>query len=272
MQDIKIIQLDHKIVYEPATHSLYVMGDRASRVTLAIPASLCLLALLQNKGDIVSHDDLLSFAWAARGMNVSPSTVYQNLSILRKSLESVGLSGGVIRTIPKRGWVIPDSFLVEFINELSEDVSVSDENIANHNNNSIPFPPLLLNFKGTMKNQVILKIAFLSLCCTVLYFSYLLSNYLSEDVIPDYIAPDFIKIESASGCNIYRNRSLRNDDFFAKFISGQNLKCGKEKWWYIINYPPSREISLFRCSGELNKNTTKKTSLCASDFYSGGDE
>lgn len=269
MQAIKTIQLDDKVVYEPATHSLYKMGDRQSQVTLAIPASLCFLVLLQNKGNVVTHDEMLSFAWGARGITVSSNTVYQNLSLLRKSLESVGLPDDVIKTIPKRGWVIPDDFLVEFIDEFSGNISGSDEDNVIQNENFLPSPPSSEHSNDRRQKQFFFKFAFFSVCSAVLYFSYQISNYLGEDVIPDYIAPDYIKIESTTDCHILRNMSLRTNDFFTKFISEQNLKCDNEKWWYIINYPPSHEISLFRCSGELDKTVTEKTSLCTSDFYSG---
>jgi DNA-binding winged helix-turn-helix (wHTH) protein len=267
MKIIKKIYLEGKVVYEPETHSLYRMEDKENQVTLAIPASLCLFALLQNKGNLVSHHDLLTFAWVSRGMNVSPNTVYQNMSLLRKSLESLGLPGNMIKTVPKRGFVIPESFPVEFTDEHPKIDAASEEEMPDIENSAPSALPLSL--KENKRAQVINKIVFPITCVIVFYFTYLISNYVGEDTIPDYIAPEYVRITSPGDCNIFRNRSLREDGFFKSFINDNKLQCGREKWWYITNYPPSLEISLFRCSDDLSKNTDQQTSLCTSDFYDG---
>jgi len=66
--------LENKIIYDATTHSLSHLKQSSSQLTLAIPASLCLLALLQNKDEMVSLELLLSFVWTPRGVNVSNNT------------------------------------------------------------------------------------------------------------------------------------------------------------------------------------------------------
>ncbi|TDS84872.1 DNA-binding winged helix-turn-helix (wHTH) protein [Rahnella sp. BIGb0236] len=272
MMKIKAILLEGKVAYEPDTHSVYNVGDEKNQVTLAIPASLCFFDLLQKKGEIVSHDELLSSAWESRGMIVAPNTLYQNMSILRKSLISLGISSNIIKTVPKRGFVIPSDFPVEFIYETENTLPEKSQQEAFDKSKppeviSAPPPEHTESVSRWVQNLVLTLI-----CGLVVYSSYLVSNYLGEDTIPQYIAPDFVKIKSMSDCQIFRNVSLEGDEFFTKFMTDKNLTCGKEKWWYLTNYPPSLQVSLLRCSKELNVKSSPTTSLCVSDFYSESDQ
>lgn len=271
--DIKKYSLEGKVVYDPVTHSIIKIGDNDSLVTLAIPSSLCLLTLLQQQGEVVSHSELLAFAWESRGMMVSPNTLYQNMSILRKALVASGVSEEMIKTIPKRGFTIPASFPVECLYEASPAEAESD--LVEDEKQPVPEvpPSASSSFPRSVAGAVritplLRKVLFAAACCAVFAIAYGVSNQLGEDSIPAYIAPEFVKIDSVEDCQVFRNYSLRSNDFFKRFISEKAVSCGKEKWWYLTNYPPSLEVSLLRCSKPLDALTKEKTSLCTSDFYS----
>lgn len=271
--DIKKFYLEGKVAYDPVTHSLDVIGATDSLVTLAIPASLCFFALLQQKGEVVSHNDLLAYAWESRGMMVSPNTLYQNMSILRKALASSGVSEEIIKTIPKRGFIIPASFPVECLYEEptpeQAPAILQDESVADvAPSSSLPVPSSDPPTRDTTLPPVIRKALFAVVCCAVFGLSWLISHALEENTIPDYIAPDFVKIDNVQDCQVFRNYSLRSNGFFDRFITDKAVTCGKEKWWYLTNYPPSLEVSLLRCSKPLNDVSNEKTPLCTSDFYS----
>lgn len=129
---MKQIIIDKTVVYEPLTHSLYIIGNKSTQIVLAIPASLCFFVLLDNHGKIVTHNGLLSSVWQSRGMEVSPNTVYQNISILRKSLVSLGLTGEIITTVPKRGFVISENILIENIDDEKpiESLKIKNEKLS----------------------------------------------------------------------------------------------------------------------------------------------
>ncbi|MQK22569.1 transcriptional regulator, partial [Escherichia coli] len=63
---------------------------------------------MRNQGRIVTQAELLQNAWGERGMSVTPNTLYQNISLLRKSLNRFNVNGTLIQTIPKRGFMIAD--------------------------------------------------------------------------------------------------------------------------------------------------------------------
>lgn len=268
----KAIRLEDKAVYDPATHSVYKIGDVENQVSLAIPASLCLHNLLQKKGEVVSHADLLAFAWTSRGIMVSPNTLYQNMSVLRKALVSLGVSPEIIKTVPKRGFVIPSGFPVEFIDDAEDNTApqvLPDVAVIMGSPEEVPPLPLSpdRNKTPTLRNSL-----FILAACLTFYISYLISNYVGDDAIPQYIAPEFVKIDNIQDCQVFRNTSLRENAFFTQFISDKKVECGREKWWYLTNYPPSRQVSLLRCSRALSDTLTEKTSLCISDFYSEGGQ
>lgn len=263
---IKIVYIEDKVVYDPSTHSIYSIDDDSTQASLAIPASLCFLALIQNQGDVVSHNELLSFAWSSRGMSVSQNTLYQNVSLLRKALESFGVTGEIIRTVPKRGFVIPTGFPIKIIDKTEADITADDsEQVINLTSPSDVYVPLPEKWKTTKLSAFF----FLLVCSVAFSLTYLISDYLNEDIIPVYIPPKFVKMESIGDCHVFRNYSLRENVFFTHFLSGINAACGKEKWWYLTNYPPGPQISLLKCTVDITAQTADKTSLCISDFYTG---
>lgn len=265
---IKSVKLEDKVIYDPVTHSIYKIDDGGSQTTLPIPASLCLFMLLENKGEVVSHRDLLAFAWESRGMMVSPNTLYQNMSVLRKALGASGISDDMIKTVPKRGFVIPEVFPVTFIYDQDEQPQNPEpDNKMQSDELTLPAPAALektLNFQGKYG-------AFAVACFAVFFVTWFISTYLGRDKIPQYIYPDYVKLENLEDCQVFRNYSLRENSFFTQFLAEINIKCGKEKWWYITNYPPSDQISLLRCSTAVDDKKTTNTSLCVSDFYNSID-
>lgn len=271
MTNLKLYLLEDKVFYDPLTHSIYISDKVESQLTLAIPASLCLLSLLQHKGEIVSHADLLAFAWESRGMMVSPNTLYQNMSILRKALVSLGVSDEMIKTVPKRGFVISSAFPVEFIYEVDEVDEVDDYSptitvdIIQPDETEEITTARLTHFRHSFPY---LRWGTLAVCCLIVfYFVYFLTKLWNEDIIPQYIGPDFTKVENIEDCQVYRNYSLRSDAFFTQFLADQKAVCGKEKWWYLINHPPSPQVSLLKCSHAMSEKRTDKASLCTSDFF-----
>jgi DNA-binding winged helix-turn-helix (wHTH) protein len=259
--------LEDKVVYDSDTHSLFHIGKRDTQITLAIPASLCLLALLQNKDEPVSHAELLSFAWTSRGMNVSTNTVYQNVSILRKALVNYGLPGDMIKTVPKRGFVVLAESFSEFENNQEPVIDVA---FVKSNTTTIIMEPVsdqkTTIVKKTKLRGVTSLLISTALCLFTFYGTYFLTER-SEKNHSQYIYPEFSALQQTGDCHVYRNKSLRNDGFFIDFISSHMLKCEQQKWWYIFNYPPASQTFVLRCSSDLMAYNNNEKILCTSDYY-----
>lgn len=250
--------LENKVVYDADTHSLFLLGMRSTQTTLAIPASLCLLVLLQNKDEAVSLKQLLSFAWEDRGMTVSNNAIYQNISILRKSLMSFGLSPDIIKTVPKRGFVVSSESFAEFSlcskTEGDESSSVASDVKSKHR-------------KCTPTTMFAMVVLTLSLVCMVSFFGVYNLTVYNDNLGSRYIYPRFYELYQNSDCHIYVNKSLNTDSFFKDFMEVHGLKCGKQKWWYIFNYPPVSQTFILRCSSDLLFSEKKKSIFCSSDYY-----
>lgn len=256
---------ENAVIYEPATHSFYKIENEEDRTTIAIPASLCLLSLLEHRDKIVSHDMLLEYVWESRGMRVSPNTVYQNISLLRKFLADQGLSTEFIKTAPKRGFFISKNIN---INLFYDETSSNDKskNLSQELNK-----PIYSKNKSSHKN-IIYYIIISCISIIVFCFSYMKTFTVSSSSIPKYTIPKYQELERLDNCRIFRNASLRDDSFFYRIIKNYKLECKNEKWWYFNNAPPDHEVSLFRCSDKFDINAKAGSLSCVSDFYIDGDK
>ncbi|PAO19214.1 winged helix-turn-helix domain-containing protein [Enterobacter roggenkampii] len=254
--------LEDKVIYDSSTHSLFEVDRRETQVTLAIPASLCLLALLQNKDETVSLNELHAFAWQSRGISVSTNAIYQNLSIIRKQLVKAGLSGDLIKTVPKRGFVILSESFLSLENENAQDVHSSP---GQHTSRATD--ELLLENEEAITQRKHKGMLILLLATVVLsLFASEAGKRLREEN-EKFIYPSFSELTLSGDCHIYRNQSLRDDAYFYDFLAKKNFACGEQKWWYIFNYPPASKTLVLRCSSDLLSKEGKDDVLCSSDYY-----
>lgn len=255
--------LEDKVIYDSSTHSLCINDRRETQVTLAIPASLCLLALLQNKDETVSLNELHAFAWQSRGINVSTNAIYQNLSILRKSLVKAGLSGDIIKTIPKRGFVILSTSFLHAENESNPETPPAP---GQHITPAIDAPHMTgAEVNSKKKKKYVLILMLLTVVLSLLSFE--AGKRLQKDG-EKFIRPTFSALHLNGDCHIYRNQSLRDDSYFYEFLNRNNITCGEQKWWFIFNYPPASKTLILRCSTDfLLKESKKDDVLCSSDYY-----
>lgn len=251
------------IVYDAETHSMYKKQSNDAHVNLAISASLCLQKLLEDNDRIVSHSELLACVWGARGMNVSSNTLYQNISILRKSFSELGIEKEIIKTVPKRGFIIT-SANIEFEKESDDtvnDTAIRKSNFSNSKSKD--------KFRSHMLSFKYLPFTLLLIAICIISYEVFHSSYFS--IVPHYNPVKYKSFSEFNGCHLFRNSSLRGDDFFKEIISSHKLECSSEKWWYFTNSPPDLEVSLIRCSAKLDQNTDNDKLLCVSDFYLIGD-
>lgn len=95
--------LNKKVYFFSEENLLRPVANTGVETHLNVPASRCLLLLLQNSGNVVSQKTFYAEVWEKHGQYVTPNTFYQNILILRKSLKIAGIEEKVIITIPKEG-------------------------------------------------------------------------------------------------------------------------------------------------------------------------
>lgn len=101
----KIFTIDHIVIFDPHVRSLFNQQTNSSN-TLHATCTRCLVHLLEQRGNIVSYDDLLSVIWPENHKNISYNTFYQCILNLRKAFTHIDYNNKFIITVPKKGLCI----------------------------------------------------------------------------------------------------------------------------------------------------------------------
>lgn len=287
-----IYVIENKIRFNPTAHTLHSIENN-ERITLAIPASLCFVLLIKNQGRIVTQAELLHNAWGERGMNVTPNTLHQNISLLRKSLNRLQVNGTIIQTIPKRGFMIADETAIlaqrienkpgpkgnseqnveEIVNNLHQppavesiDLQRQDPGPPQDNVSSPPpekehkiSPRILSGLRFAGKEKGTCKIAGFASLLAIALFVYI--YYFTETRAP---FASYTELATPGACTVFRNDDLRFDEFFIHFLQEKHITCSDGQTVYITNHYPSSRTSLIVCRYPLKSS---KKSFCTSSYY-----
>ncbi|WP_052130638.1 winged helix-turn-helix domain-containing protein [Erwinia typographi] len=130
----KIYRLNNAVIFVPNKNTLISCADNSQHV-LYSTASRCLVLLIENIGEIVNHRQFYESGWEAQGKEVTPNTLYQTISELRKQLKKSGVGNNIIKTLPRHGWFIdPATLSVEdYIAEENADNFYADKEVLNVN-------------------------------------------------------------------------------------------------------------------------------------------
>ena len=90
--------------------------NKEKKFILYNTASRCLLTLIENAGQTVTHQQLYHAGWEYDGREATPNTLYQTISEIRKNLQLVGLDN-IITTQPRCGWIINKNVVIVEMDE-----------------------------------------------------------------------------------------------------------------------------------------------------------
>jgi DNA-binding winged helix-turn-helix (wHTH) protein len=97
--------LNDDVVFDAQANTLTVISDKQRVIKLNHPVSRCLQILLDRFPATVPQGDFFSFIWGGDASKIPTNALYQNISLLRRSLKNAsdGLSEIVI-TVPRIGF------------------------------------------------------------------------------------------------------------------------------------------------------------------------
>ena len=96
--------INNNVIFDPLKHTLTSRKYYPEKDTkLNQPTSRCLSLLIERRGCVITQEDFMNEVWRKHGMEVTVNTLYQNISILRKTLKRVGIDENIIITVPKKG-------------------------------------------------------------------------------------------------------------------------------------------------------------------------
>ncbi|WP_345830792.1 winged helix-turn-helix domain-containing protein [Erwinia sp. HDF1-3R] len=253
----RIIKINNKISFEPEKRRIS-WGDEFSG--LSVSAALCLELLIDNAGELVTHQQLYDFAWRRFGMEPTSTSLYQNISSLRRTFSKTGLRADIIRTIPRRGFLLSSSI------EITREVNVNPDSFSGEQEDRkheiieekpLPQPDIPHTFveqSGHHENHKRAERKYI-------YFFYATAGALllmiviffpvfqSHNEIGDLFYPEPLDYK---GCQIWLNSdSAMTRERVLKLAEKLNINCEDKNHLYMTAYKNSGRVSVFACQNPL---------------------
>lgn len=109
--------LNNEVIFMPAQRVLFRRDGKTNPVILNHPTSEILKILLTNNG-ITPQKKLYESAWKNNGAKTTPNNLYQNFSLLRRSLNNIFLRKvDYIITVPRKGFCISPDMSITIIHD-----------------------------------------------------------------------------------------------------------------------------------------------------------
>ncbi|WEA04820.1 winged helix-turn-helix domain-containing protein [Pantoea dispersa] len=245
--------------------------------SLSASAALCFELLIDNVGDLVTHDQFYDYAWRRFGMEPTSTSLYQNISALRKSLIKAGLQQDIIRTMPRRGFLLspltqinrtePERIVVDDVNakEMTMEDKKEKDDFINFNVVAEMEPSKTVLPLNSESHVVICrnsKVGWMLACLAGMVIGGV-TYYIDLNM---HVPPVFSeKPVYYKGCVIYSNdkNDFEGDEMF-RVVDDLNLKCENNRYAYLTSYRFSDRVSLVICRNPLND---KIPSECYSLYY-----
>ncbi|MHB2056196.1 winged helix-turn-helix domain-containing protein [Pantoea dispersa] len=245
--------------------------------SLSASAALCFELLIDNVGDLVTHDQFYDYAWRRFGMEPTSTSLYQNISALRKSLIKAGLQQDIIRTMPRRGFLLspltqinrtePERIVVDDVNakEMTMGDKKEKDDFINFNVVAEMEPSKTVLPLKSESHVVICrnsKVGWMLACLSGMVIGGI-TYYIDLNM---HVPPVFSeKPVHYKGCVIYSNdkNDFEGDEMF-RVVDDLNLKCENNRYAYLTSYRFSDRVSLVICRNPLND---KIPSECYSLYY-----
>lgn len=138
----RVIILNNLIRFEPEKKNL---SSKNAHVHISAPASYCFQLLIDKQGELVTHEELYQHAWRQFGMEATANTLYQNISVIRRGLDKCGLHDDIIRTMPRRGFILSPAVIIQharaqdYVDAEEVDIAEQTATILNETNPHLAF-------------------------------------------------------------------------------------------------------------------------------------
>ena len=268
-------RINDSVIFEPQEKKL--TGNRKA-VTLSASATYCLTLLIERKGNLVKHDDFYDYVWRKYGMEPTAASLYQNISRLRGSLKEAGIKEDVIKTMARRGFIIPGKLNIVMEKNTSNENSLSSVEQApdavsqpsdvtvqplRADNNEAP----ALNVSALSKYEYIekkkkspskFKIKLL-VCVLGVIVSGVILYYLFPTPADSY-RHDFSRDE----CQFFLKTNSHSPHVIEDFSRTLSLNCSEPRYVYITFYQAADRVTVFTC---LKPLSFLRRSDCYSDYF-----
>jgi len=105
--------------------------DNQTSITLTATTSRLLKYLLDHREHVVYRDEILEKVWDAHGLRTSSHSLNKYVSDLRAVFRNMGCAEEVIITVPRIGFMISESIIIEQVNAVKSDecIAITENNV-----------------------------------------------------------------------------------------------------------------------------------------------
>ncbi|WP_447882011.1 winged helix-turn-helix domain-containing protein [Serratia fonticola] len=246
---------------------------------ILVSASECFLHLIKNHGVLITKGTLMQIGWEQYGLHVSDNTYYQNILTLRKGLRQCGIDCEVIKTVPRKGLLIPNSIKiiplssgVQVVQEAQvvqgvqdvEGVQASISTISSQDQISVrPVEEIpvqtqvLTHHPESLRSKRIMHFAFGILAFISLFVGG--GIFLSESY-----SSIFHNIGNINGCRVNINENRSTEDDFYKFNAKNPVSCQGDEVVYFSTFQFIPRVSVIKCRDEFSYLSRND---CISNYY-----
>lgn len=228
------------VTYIPEQNLLIPLNKKGVESVLNLPASLCLRILLENPNTLITKKFFFEKVWVERGQQVTTNTLYQNISLLRKSLELAGIDPKVIKTIPKEG--------VKFVGEVQFILIEGNESYSPANNiqtkNILPDEVVTAKTataatlsKINIKRKKIFFTLSLFSFIVVIFILIIILTPITITLKRDGFFSEHAKLFTFNQCVVYtkKNDVNMNNSEVIDFLNLNNTNCKSNEFIYVTN-------------------------------------
>lgn len=281
------ITLNSFLIFEPDKKRITGRGNPA---VISASASLCLELLIENVGQLVTHQQFYDYVWRRFGTEPASTTLYQNISALRRALNKAGLQEDIIRTMPRKGFLLSPQTTIqresissftsvstelESAQALSAGVDetpahgTSDERMSTAQNkqgsdsgNRLFLYSVMTKhqfFQAFIKSKKMMSVTFLLvLVLIVSSFFYIRAGLNYNDSV-------FVYSTNYKNCIIFNNADgwLRKDEIKKQFDKIK-INCSTTPYVYLTAFKHADSLSYFNCEHPLSGDVRAN---CRSHYY-----
>ncbi|MBC3378953.1 winged helix-turn-helix domain-containing protein [Serratia fonticola] len=276
--------INSDVTFDPESNVIHSKINNKT-VNMLTPSGQCLLILLENKGNIVSKKEIYEFVWERYGLTATDNAFYQTVLYLRKNLKEAGLLTEVVKTVPRKGVLVPSTVKVEKIvqpQEASIDIPATPVDkplLQRHDDEPADLSQIhpVVDREATtaedidktpsdtdinsIKKSTHYSFYFLPLLIALMLV--LAKFWQVPEETADYFA-NYTKVTELEGCSIFTDAGQKLSAEYEIYIVNTPINCNRKPYIYFIKMEFVKRISLINCAKEENKGT--KRNECVSYY------
>lgn len=253
--------LDTTIVFYPDICEFRDYPRQEKSIQLNQPASRCMELMIEKAPKLVPQKDFYEYVWGESASTVQLNTLYQNISLLRKSLKSFGNDyADMVLTVPRKGFKFNEKFSIKPLDDENDkpvaEATIVIEPEADSEGALTPSTAAvseeIVELQQTpgpseKKTRHHFNTILLIILCIVMVGVFL----VNPDRSPSFGLEHYAYIDKVSECNIYSgNKELTVTE---NELNGAGVNCKNDSSVYVKHELFSSEKTLIACDKPFGK-------------------